>query len=115
MELDDGIAIVVLTHNRSHLIHKCVENVLQATSDRTREIVIWDNASDDGTAEYLASVDDPRIRVVRSDKNIGQSAYARAFRETTAPYLIELDDDVVAAPPEWDRMMLDAYRKLPDV
>lgn len=115
MEPDDGIAIVVLTHNRSHLIHKCVENVLQATSDRTREIVIWDNASDDGTAEYLASLNDPRIRVVRSEKNIGQSAYARAFRETTAPYLIELDDDVVAAPPEWDRMMLDAYRKLPDV
>ena len=25
---EDGIAIVVLTHNRVHLLRKCVENVL---------------------------------------------------------------------------------------
>ncbi len=77
---DDGIAIVVLTHNRVHLLRKCVENVLLRTSNATREIVIWDNASPDGTAAYLESLDDPRIRVVISETNIGQNAYARAFR-----------------------------------
>jgi GT2 family glycosyltransferase len=112
---DDGIAIVVLTHNRAHLIAKCVDNVLQRTSDSTQEIVIWDNASTDGTAEYLQTLDDPRIRVIRSDKNIGQSAYARAFRETSAPYLIEIDDDVVSAPAEWDRTMRDAFVRLPEI
>ena len=80
MAADDGIAIVVLTHNREHLVSKCVENVLRRTSDATTEIVIWDNASTDETQEYLATVDDPRIRVIRSEENIGQSAYARAFR-----------------------------------
>jgi GT2 family glycosyltransferase len=115
MEPDAGIAIVVLTHNRAHLISKCVENVLLRTSDATREIVIWDNASTDGTAEYLATVDDPRIRVIRSEENIGQNAYARAFRETTAPYMIELDDDVTNAPADWDRTMLDAFVRLPQI
>jgi GT2 family glycosyltransferase len=111
----DGIAIVVLTHNREHLVRKCVENVLQRVSDATREIVIWDNASSDGTAAFLASVDDPRIRVVRSEKNIGQNAYAEAFNRTTAPYLIEIDDDVTNAPAEWDRQLRDAFVKLPEV
>jgi GT2 family glycosyltransferase len=111
----DSIAVVVLTHNRVHLLQKCVENVLLRTSDATREIVIWDNASPDATAEYLRSLDDPRIRVVISEKNIGQNAYARAFRMTTADYFIELDDDVVNAPEHWDAMMLDAFKKLPDV
>jgi GT2 family glycosyltransferase len=115
MAPDDGIAIVVLTHNRAHLVSKCVENVLLRTSDATREIVIWDNASTDATADYLASIDDPRVRVVRSEENVGQNGYARAFRQTTAPYLVELDDDVVDAPAGWDRIMLDAYRRLPDV
>lgn len=115
MELDDGIAIVVLTHNRAHLISKCVENVLLRTSGATREIVIWDNASTDETANYLATLDDSRIRVIRSEDNIGQSAYARAFRETTAPYMIELDDDVTDAPADWDRTMRDAFVQLPDV
>ena len=110
-----GIAVVVLTHNRVHLLQKCVENVLLRTSNATREIVIWDNASPDATPEYLSSLEDPRIRVVQSEKNIGQNAYARAFRLTTAPYLVELDDDVVDAPAEWDLMLLDAFKRLPRI
>jgi GT2 family glycosyltransferase len=112
---DDTIAVVVLTYNRDHLIGKCVENVLLRTSDATREIVIWDNASSDGTADYLATIDDPRVKVVRSEVNIGQSGYARAFALTTAPYLIEVDDDVVDAPAGWDKMLRDAFMRLPDV
>jgi GT2 family glycosyltransferase len=112
---EDAIALVVLTHNRVHLLQKCVENVLLRTSAATREIVIWDNASSDGTAEYLDSVNEPRIRVVHSETNIGQSGYARAFRITTAPYLVELDDDVVNAPAEWDALLLDSFKRLPRI
>src|SRR5919107_4893279 len=112
---DSSIAVVVLTHNRLHLVSKCVENVLLRTSEATREIVIWDNASPDGTAEYLATLDDPRIRVMRSEKNVGQNGYARAFRATKSPYLIELDDDVTDAPEQWDATMLDAYLRLPEI
>jgi GT2 family glycosyltransferase len=112
---DGGIAIVVLTHNRAELLRKCVENVLLRTSEATREIVIWDNASSDGTAAYLAKLDDPRIRVVAAERNLGQNAYAEAFRVTTAPFLVELDDDVVDAPAGWDSVLLDAFRRLPQV
>jgi GT2 family glycosyltransferase len=111
----DGIAIVVLTHNRAHLLQKCVENVLRRASPATREIVIWDNASPDGTREYLESLQDPRIRTVLHNANIGQNAYAKAFALTSAPYMIELDDDVVDAPAGWDLMLLDAFKRLPDV
>jgi GT2 family glycosyltransferase len=109
------IAIVVLTYNRVHLLRQCVEKVLLRTSDGTTEIVVWDNASTDGTAAYLDSLTDPRIRVVHHPRNIGQSGYAHAFPLTTAPYLIELDDDVVEAPPAWDRAMLDAFLELPQI
>src|SRR5918997_3766716 len=111
----DWIAVLVLTYNRAHLLEKCVENVLRRTSDATREIVIWDNASTDGTRAYLDSLDDPRIRVIHSEQNIGQTGYARAFRETTSPYLIEVDDDVVNAPEGWDAMLREAFVRLPEV
>jgi GT2 family glycosyltransferase len=110
-----GIAVVVLTHNRVGLLRKCVENVLRRTSPATEEIVIWDNASTDGTADYLATLDDSRIKVVRSEENIGQNAYAEAFRLTRSPYLVEVDDDVVEAPEGWDATMLDAFDRLPKV
>src|SRR4051812_39735218 len=111
----DGIAIVVLTHNRLHMLPKHVENVLKRTSDATTEIVIWDNASTDGTADYLATLDDPRIRVVRSERNIGMNAYAEAFARTSAPFMIEIDDDVTDAPPQWDKTMRDSFVRLDDV
>jgi GT2 family glycosyltransferase len=109
------IAIVVLTHNRAHLLRRCVEDVLLRTSEATREIVIWDNGSTDGTGAYLDSLTDPRIRVVHHPRNIGQNAYAEAFRLTTSDYLVELDDDVIDAPAGWDRLLLSAFRRLPEV
>ena len=109
------IAIVVLTHQRVHLLEQCVDNVLGRTSELTTEIVIWNNASTDGTRDYLDGLTDPRIRVVHHPENIGQNAYAEAVPLTRAPYLVELDDDMVDAPRGWDRKLLDAYKRLPDV
>ena len=105
----------MLTHNRVHLLRKCVENVLAKASPLTREIVIWNNGSTDGTRDYLDSLDDPRLTVVHSEANIGQNGYARGFALTTATHLVELDDDVVAAPAAWDATLLDAYRRLPAI
>jgi GT2 family glycosyltransferase len=109
------IAVVVLTHDRVHLLRQCVENVLGRASELTTEIVIWNNGSTDGTAEYLDTLDDSRIRVVHHPENIGQNAYAEAFRLTSAPYMLELDDDMIDAPSEWDRSLLEAFDRLPEV
>lgn len=109
------IAVVVLTHDRVHLLRQCVENVLARTSTLTSEIVIWNNGSIDGTREYLDSLDDPRIRVFHHQTNIGQNAYAEAFKLTKAPYMLELDDDMIDAPDEWDRSLLEAYERLPQI
>ena len=109
------ISLVVLTHNRVHLLEQCVQNVLGRTSELTTEIVIWDNGSTDGTPHYLSTLDDPRIRVVTHPDNIGQSAYAAAFQLTNEPYMIELDDDMIDAPAMWDRSLLEAFERLPSV
>jgi GT2 family glycosyltransferase len=109
------IAVVVITHNRLHLLRRCVEDVLYRTSGMTRQIVIWDNASEDGTREYLASLVDPRIRIVEHPTNVGTSAYAPAVAFTSAPYIVELDDDVIEAPYHWDETLLNAFQKIPNI
>lgn len=109
------IAVIVLAYNRVDMLRKCVENVLLRTSDKTTELLVWDNASTDTTPEYLASVQDPRLRVVRSETNIGLNAFAKALPLTNVEYLITLDEDVIDAPEGWDSVMLDAFQRLPDV
>lgn len=110
-----SIAVVVLAYNRVHLLKQCVEKVLLRTSDATREILIWDNNSSDGTAAYLDALDDPRITVISHPTNVGLNAYADAFPRTSADYLVVLDEDVIEAPQDWDRVLLDAFVRLPDV
>lgn len=107
------IAVIVLTHNRAHLLKRCVEDVLLRTSESTREIIIWNNASEDETKEYLAEVGDPRITIVHHEQNIGINAYVDAVALASSPYIVELDDDVIEAPHHWDETMLEAFRKIP--
>jgi glycosyltransferase involved in cell wall biosynthesis len=109
------ISIIVVTHNRKELLRLCVENVLARTSSLTTEIIVWDNASTDGTRDYLESLEDPRICVVQHPENIAMNARARALRLATSDYLIELDDDIVGAPPRWDETLLNAYLRLPEI
>jgi GT2 family glycosyltransferase len=109
------ISLVVITHNRVELLRKCVDNVLARTSSSTVEIVVWNNASTDGTKEYLSTLADTRIRVVNHLKNIGQNGYAKAFALTRQPYMIELDDDITDAPEDWDEVLLDAFIRLPKI
>lgn len=107
--------MIVLTYDRAHLLKRCVNEVLLRTSPLTTEIVIWNNASGDETKSYLSTVEDGRITVVHNEENIGTNAYAPAVAMTSAPYIVEVDDDVVEAPHRWDEKMLRAFQKIPNI
>lgn len=63
------------------------------------EVIACDNASRDGTAEYLAGVEDSRLRVVRHDRNIGPNANFNACLErASGRYFLLLHDDDVLHP-----------------
>jgi glycosyltransferase involved in cell wall biosynthesis len=57
-------------------------------------MVIGDNASDDGTTEYLRSLTDPRIKVFRHEKNLGVYRNNQfLFNKATAPIYVGLCAD----------------------
>jgi GT2 family glycosyltransferase len=109
------ISIVVLTHNRVDLLRRCVENVLLRTSERTKQIVIWNNASTDATRDYLDGLDDERLAVVHHPENLAMNGLCPAFELAAHPFVIELDDDIVDAPNRWDEQLLEAYERLPEI
>ena len=81
----------------------------------TAEIVIWDNASTDGHDRL------PRRAPRRPHPGRPHRPQHRPERVrsrlplTSAPYIIEVDDDIIEAPAEWDATLLDAFRRLPTV
>jgi glycosyltransferase involved in cell wall biosynthesis len=67
-----------------------------------REIIVVDDGSQDDTAQeaFQAATLDPRIRVVRHERNLGKGAAVfNGSHQTTAPILLFLDSDLFGLAP----------------
>jgi GT2 family glycosyltransferase len=66
------VAAVVVTYNRLAKLQSCLA-AIGAQTDAPRRVIVVDNASDDGTAQWLqeAADDDPRLDVLRLAANTG--------------------------------------------
>lgn len=65
-----AISIITPVWNGLPLIKQCIASVL-AQDFKNWELVISDNASTDGTPEYLDTLQDPRIRIYKQQENQG--------------------------------------------
>jgi glycosyltransferase involved in cell wall biosynthesis len=68
--LDPEISIITPAYNGMPYLKECVESVL-SQDFLNWEMLIGNNASRDGTADYLASLKDPRIRIFHHRENLG--------------------------------------------
>jgi len=98
------VTVVVPTRDRLPLLREAVASVLMQDWP-SWELVVVDDASSDGSAAWVESVGDERVRVIRLDSNVERSAARnRGLAETTAAAVLFLDDD--------DRLRPSALRKL---
>lgn len=67
------ISIIVLTYNNLEINKLCVDSILNKTAYPNYELIIVDNASQDGTREYMLSLigSDERIKVILNEDNKG--------------------------------------------
>lgn len=92
------LVAVVVTHNRLPQIKVTVERLLEASTAWLEALVVVDSASTDGTADWLAAQEDPRLLVLSSDRNIGGAGgFEWGMREAVARFdpdwLVIMDDD----------------------
>src|SRR5712691_3778364 len=67
------ISVVLATYDRRHSLPRAIASVLAQDGVRF-ELIVVDDASRDGTHDYLAQLTDPRIRVITAERNGGPGA-----------------------------------------
>jgi len=65
-----SFSICIPNYNYGHYIAETIQSILNQTYQNF-EIIVADNASTDNSIEVIKSFDDPRIRLIRNQYNIG--------------------------------------------
>lgn len=97
-EQNIDISVVIVNWNTCGLLKDCLESVIRTTIGLAYEIIVVDNASNDGSVEMVQQ-DFPRVRLIVNDKNRGfGAANNQALRVMTGRYALLLNSDTVLTP-----------------
>lgn len=100
------VSIIVSTYNRYQSLERCLTSLL-ALNYNEFEIIVVDDGSTDDTEFLLKSINDPRVRVIKQQKNLGPSR-ARNTGVTLAKYdIVAFIDDDCTADPDWLKYLAD--------
>lgn len=87
------IAVVILNWNGQKFLEKFLPSLLENSSN-IAEIIVADNASPDGSVEYLKS-NFPTVRIIQHKQNHGfAKGYNLALAQVEADYYILLNSDI---------------------
>jgi glycosyltransferase involved in cell wall biosynthesis len=88
-----AVSVVIATRNRRDMLSEAIATVCEQTFSDW-ELLVVDDASSDGTAAYLESLRDPRVRVLRQETHAERSAARnRGLAEASGEFIMFLDDD----------------------
>lgn len=87
------VSVVIPTHNRAHVLGGAIRSAL-AQKDVSCELIVVDDASTDGTAKLLVSLDTGQMVVVRQTTNVGGAVSRNAgLAVARGRYVAFLDSD----------------------
>ncbi len=98
------ISVVVPVFNEASTIAEVLRRIRETPYDK--EILVVDDGSTDGTAETLAGITDPQLRILRHERNRGKGAALRtAFREVRGEVVIIQDSDLEYDPRDYPKLL----------
>lgn len=98
------LSVVVPCYNEERTIGTLVDLVLQ--SPVVAEVIVVDDGSSDGSQGSLATLTDPRVKVIVHERNQGKGAALRtAFAHATAQFVVVQDADLEYDPAEYPLLL----------
>jgi GT2 family glycosyltransferase len=98
------VAVVILNWNGKRFLEKFLPSLINHSREDA-EIIVADNASSDGSVEFLQSAY-PAIQIIRNPDNGGfAKGYNSALRQVDAQYYVLLNSDIEVTP-DWIRPVI---------
>src|SRR5438874_7970190 len=98
------ISVVIPAYNEINTIGRVIKRVLDTGYDL--EVIVVDDASSDGTRDFLKRYEDPRVHCFFHSVNQGKSAALRmGFAAARNPYVVVQDADLEYDPAEYPRLL----------
>jgi glycosyltransferase involved in cell wall biosynthesis len=98
LEQQPLISVVLPAYNAEKYISEAVQSILNQTYPNF-EILIYDDGSTDKTIDVINQLTDPRIRLIKKDKNVGLvDSLNRGIEEAKGKYIARMDADDIAMP-----------------
>jgi GT2 family glycosyltransferase/tetratricopeptide (TPR) repeat protein/2-polyprenyl-3-methyl-5-hydroxy-6-metoxy-1,4-benzoquinol methylase len=88
-------SIIIVTHNQLEYTRQCLDSVRRLT-DEPYELIVVDNASTDGTREYLSAM--PGLHLIPNDTNRGfPAAVNQGITSSKGDQILLLNNDTVVS------------------
>ncbi|OPA75652.1 hypothetical protein BVG16_20155 [Paenibacillus selenitireducens] len=101
-------SIVIATFNKLEYTKACIESIRQYTAQDSYEIIVVDNKSTDGTANWLMQQND--IHVIFNDQNFGfPKACNQGIEVSNGDSILLLNNDTIVTLNWLDQMLLALY------
>lgn len=107
------LSVCIPTYNRARILQRSLQCLLPQCVNRPVEVCISNNASTDGTAEFLARRANIRVTTQSSNIGIDRNTLA-AIRMAKGKYALPIGDDEVLMP-NGINTILQALRSFPDM
>ncbi len=91
------LSIVIVNYNVKHFLAQCLISVQRAISEIETEVFVVDNASSDGSVDFIAQ-QFPWVKLIASPQNLGFSKGNNlAMQRAAGEYVLLLNPDTVVA------------------
>ena len=110
-------SIIIPCYNEINNIAKVIDKVLSKIEEGDN-IIIVDDGSSDGTAQYLANLKNEKIKIILNSQNFGKGfALRTAFKnqENLKDLVLIQDADLEYNPDDYEKLLLPFYETNADI
>jgi len=99
------ISVLMSVFNSEEYLQTAIDSILSQNFNNF-EFIIVNDGSTDNTAKILASYNDPRIRIINNELNIGLTkSLIRGLKIATGQYIARMDADDISLPTRLEKQI----------